>query len=131
MSHFSEVKTELTNRKFILKALEQMGYTTEENLAGVEVRGFQDNKSQADFKALTSTHYDIGFKKSATGGYEIVSDWEILTKITGTTNEAFSQQLKREYAKAAILEMAKERGLEVEYKENKEDLSMELVVTQW
>jgi len=131
MSHFSEVKTELTNRKFILKALEQMGYRTETNEAGVEVRGFMDNKSQADFKALTTTHYDIGFKRSSAGGYEIVSDWEILTKISGTTHEAFSQQLKREYAKAAILELAKERGLEVEYKENSEEQTMEMVVTQW
>lgn len=131
MSHFSEVKTELTNRKYILKALQQMGYQTEDNAQGVQVRGFQDNVSEAEFKALTSTHYDIGFKKSVSGGYEIVSDWEILSKISGMTQESFAQKLKKEYAKTAILEMAKERGLEVEYKENQEDSSLELVVTQW
>lgn len=131
MSHFSEVKTELTNRKYILEALSEMGYAVEQNLAGVEVRGFLDNVQMADFKALTDTHYDIGFKKSAAGGYEIVSDWEILTKISGTSQEDFSKRLKREYAKAAILDMAQQRGLEVEYKENEEDHSIELVVSQW
>jgi hypothetical protein len=82
----------------------------------------------ADFKILTDTHYDIGFKKNVEGYYEVVADWDVLPKL-GVNQEDFTNSVKKEYAKTTILETAKEKGLEVSVTENEGQL--ELVVSKW
>ncbi len=131
MSHFSQLKTNLKNRSTLQKALRQMGFVVEEATNGVEVRGFFDETIKADFKILTDTHYDIGFKLDVDGSYEIVGDWDLLPKVSGIDREAFVKKVKREYAKTSVMELAQEKGYEVELVENPETQAIEMVVTQW
>jgi hypothetical protein len=128
MSHFSEVKTKIKNKEFLIKALKQLGHQVEDNNETAVVRGFMGDTQPADFKILTDTHYDIGFKKNTEGYYEVVADWDVLPKL-GIEQEAFTNSVKKEYAKTTILETAKEKGLEVSMTENEGQL--ELVVSKW
>lgn len=129
MSHFSELKTQLLEERFLKAALKKMGFQLEENPEGVSVRGFMGDTFSADFKALTSTHYDIGFKKGNLG-YELVADWELMPRVAGIEKEAFVAHLKREYARTAIETVAKDRGYEVQTVEN-EAGEIEMRVVQW
>lgn len=131
MSHFTQVKTSVTNLKHLRKALEAMGHTIIEAPVGqqVEVRGFFEESQTADLKILTSTKYDIGFKKAADGTYEIVGDWELLPKVSGIDQDEFQKSLRREYAKQVVLGIAEERGYEVECVETEN--GTEIVVSQW
>lgn len=129
MSHFSEVKTKMKNEEVLKRTLKQLGYRVEENKEGVEVRGFMGNATRAVFKVLTDTHYDIGFVRDEEGNFQIVGDWEVLPKASGIEQEEFTNRVKREYARTSILEVAKEKGMEVECKE--ENGTIEMVVTQW
>lgn len=131
MSHFSEIKTHLTDKRLLQKALRNLGYRIEEGSSRVEVRGFMGTKFEADFKILTKTHYDLGFKKNGQGHYDLVADWELLPKVSGIEQASFAATLKKEYAKEAILEMAQSKGYEVAIENNNADGSVELVVTQW
>jgi len=131
MSHFSEVKTNLKDRTILQKTLTEMGFTIEENEAGVEVRGFMGEKQSAEFKILTRTHYDIGFRQGVDGNYEVVGDWELLPRVSGIERELFTNKLKREYAKTAITETAKARGFDVECVEDEETGELQMMVTQW
>lgn len=131
MSHFSQLKTNLKNQTYLKKALEKLGYQIEEAPEGVDVRGYFGESLKADFKILTSTHYDIGFVKNAEGSYEVVGDWELLPKVSGIEQDAFMGQVKKEYARTSIMETAKEQGYQVETLENEETGELELVVTQW
>ena len=45
--------------------------------------------------------------------------------------EEFSKTIKREYAKTAIAEIAKNSGYDIEYEENEATGNIEMVVTQW
>lgn len=132
MSHFSQLKTSLKNERFLKEALKTLGYQIEEAPQGqqVEVRGFFGESTKADFKILTSSHYDIGFVKTEDGSFEVVGDWELLPKVSGIEQESFMGALKKEYAKTSILETAKEQGYGVEYQEN-EAGEIEIVVSQW
>lgn len=129
MSHFSEVKTKIRNREVLISVLKSLGHQIEENTSGVDVRGFMGDKLRAEFKILTETHYDIGFVRNESGDYEIVADWEVLPKATGIDPTEFSNRIKREYARASILETAKAQGLPVECHE--QDGVIEMVVSQW
>jgi len=136
MSHFSEVKTKIKDREILKKALKNLGHEIVEgvNSAGVEVRGYFGSTQEADFKILTSTHYDIGFKENHEGCYELVGDWELLPKVSGINQEEFSKSLKREYAHQMIRSVADQLGYTVEYEGNKvenENGEIEITVKQW
>jgi hypothetical protein len=131
MSHFTQLKTELKDERLLKRSLTALGYSIVEAAQGesVEVRGFFEESQSADFKILTDSKYDIGFKKTESGGYEVVGDWELLPKVSGIEADAFQKGLKREYAKQTVLSIAELQGYSVESIETEN--GMELVVTQW
>ena len=90
MSHFTEVKTKIRDRAMLEKALAALGLAVESNLKqGVDVRGFMGDKTRADLKVLTDTHYDIGFARNAEGDFEIIADWELMPKVAGIQRDGF------------------------------------------
>lgn len=134
MSHFTEVKTKITNRETLKKALVKLGHQVVEgqNSAGVEVRGYFGETQPADFKILTKSNYDIGFRLGEDGNYEVVGDWELLPKVSDIEQEVFTKAIKREYAHQTILEVAGKMGYSVDYlNQTNEDGQIELSVKQW
>lgn len=132
MSHFTEVKTKIKNKENLKRALKKLGYEVVEAESGVEVRGYFGATQKADFKILTKSHYDIGFKLNSEGSYEFVGDWELMPKVSGIEQETFTKQVKREYAHQSILEISEKMGYSVEYLNTEnEDGSLELSVKQW
>jgi len=131
MSHFTQVKTNLTQAKTLKKALSRMGFEVVEADEGVSVRGFFGNTEAADFKILTRTHYDIGFKKTIDGSYELLGDWDLMPKVAGIEKESFTQHLKREYARESIQEIAQEKGFDIQVEESEETGEIQMVLTSW
>lgn len=129
MSHFTEVKTQIKNKDILQKTLKKLGYTLEEATEGVTVRGFMGNTLKGEFKALTDTHYDIGFIRNSEGNYELVADWELMPKVAGIEQTEFTNLVKREYARNSVLEMAQAQGMQVETVE--QNGNIEMVVSQW
>jgi hypothetical protein len=135
MSHFTEVKTKLKNEERIKKVLKNLGFevvSEEEGLEqGVNVRGYFGETTQADFKILTKSKYDIGFVQSNDGSYEITGDWELLPKVSNIEQDLFTNKISQEYAHETIKELAEEKGYSIDYVESEEDGTIEMVVTQW
>jgi hypothetical protein len=131
VSHFSEVKTHIKNTEVLKKVLQAAGFQIAESNEGVDVRGYMGETLKADFKILTKTHYDIGFKKTEEGSYEILGDWELMPRVADIEQASFTQWLKREYARESILTTAQEQGYEVEEIENQETGEIQMVVTKW
>ncbi len=129
MSHFSQVKTQIRNRIDLEAALKKLGYTVVEGQAGTVVRGYMGDTLPAEFKVLTDSHYDIGFVKDEAGNYNLVGDWELMPRVSGLTQEGFTADVKREYARASILRAAAEQGYEVQMEEKEGQI--EMVVSQW
>src|SRR5690348_11717211 len=130
MSHFSQVKTKLRDREVLKEALKKMGFEVVEGAEGQKVRGYMGDIQQAEFKILTSSHYDIGFIADEEGNYSLVGDWELMPRVSGIEEAHFTAAVKKEYAREAILRTARERGYEVQEQEN-EDGVVEMVVVQW
>lgn len=124
------MKTQINDEIMLKKTLTEMGYEIVTADKGVEVRGFFGETMPADFKILTTTHYDVGFTKNAEGNYEVVGDWDLLPKVSGLERESFTHKVSQNYAKTTIQETAKQQGYEVTCVEH-EDGNLEMVVTQW
>lgn len=109
MSHFTKVRTRLSDGEVLRKALAEMGYDVEP--AGKGVRGYRGRRTDAEFKVRPGRGgYEIGFAPSD-DGYVLVADW---FGIRGTTEQSFLRELKQRYALVATISSLESHGFEVE-----------------
>lgn len=91
MSHFSQIKTQLTEQTYLLQALDdlKLSYETGENL---HVSGHQ-GKQPVDIQIKTQNQHGIGFRLQD-GVYHCIADfWG-----TGWTQERFLGEIQQRYA---------------------------------
>ncbi|TYK52551.1 DUF1257 domain-containing protein [Actinomadura decatromicini] len=109
MSHFTKVRTRLTDGGVLRRALAEMGHTVQP--AGRGVRGYLGRRTKAEFKIRPAGgEHEIGFAPSDEG-YVLVADW---WGIRGLREEPFVRDLKQKYALVSTLSTLAERGFEVD-----------------
>jgi Protein of unknown function (DUF1257) len=122
MSHFTRIKTKMTEKVYLLHALEDMGYPYEE---GGAVGGYRNNRAAAEIKiTTTSPGYDIGFVKSS-DGYEVVADW---WGVKGVSQKTFMEQLSQRYAYHLTRAKLEEQGFSLVNEAQQQDGRIHLVV---
>ena len=123
MSHFTRVKTQMVEKEFIVKALQDLGYAYEEG--SVEIRGYGGKRDRVEIKVPTRNKgYDIGFRKEG-NAYEMVADWY---GIRDVNRERFVQQLTQRYSYQAARTKLEEQGFSLVREENREDGQIHLVL---
>jgi len=128
MSHFSTVKTELRDRQALVDALSDLGHAPAP--APQDVRGYQGQTIRADIAIPQPHGADIGFRlNSSNGSYELVTDLQLWNQPIPI--ERFLAQLHQRYALRTILSATADEGFQVSTQEEKNDGSIELVVTRW
>lgn len=127
MSHFSVIRTKITNTEHLMKALQDLGFESHMvqcNEKAVNLYGYQGDKREQTAEVVIPRQYisslsnDIGFKQQADGTYEaIISDYD---------RKNYSQQwldkLSQRYSYNYLQEEIKQNGffIEEEYEEDGE-----------
>lgn len=128
MSHFSTIKTELRDRAALEAALSDLGHTTAAEPR--PVRGYRGQTVEAELAISQANGTDIGFRwNSQSACYELVTDLELWSQPVPV--ERFLSQLNQRYALRAILAASQEEGFQVSEQKERNDGSIELVVTRW
>jgi hypothetical protein len=130
MSSFTRIKTQMVEREYLVRALEDLGYTCEEG--DVKVRGFGGQRARVEIKVTPKGSllqkiglgHDIGFRKAG-AAYEIVADW---WGIQGVNRKQFLQQVTRRYAYHAARAKLEEQGFELASEEVQEGERIHLVL---
>lgn len=104
MSHFSRLKTQFVDKKYLLQALQDLGYNYEEG--DLKIRGFGGNQTKVEIKIPRPLSYDIGFHKVG-DSYEIVADW---FGVRGIKQKEFASQVMQRYAYHATRAKLEEQG---------------------
>lgn len=120
MSHFTRVRTEMTDRHLVIEALEEMGHQIQE---GGRVRGWNGQQETADLVVRQSNGYDIGLRQTPSGSFEVVADW-----MGAGDQEAFTRRLRQEYAAAAAIAQVRSQGFTDVRRKRTEDGEIEIVV---
>lgn len=128
MSHLSRIKTQIVEKEYLLRALEDLGYSWEEG--STEVRGFGSQRASVEIKATPKGLWgkvglgqQIGFRKAG-GTYEVVADWWA----SGSGPKKFLQQLSQRYAYQATRAKLEEQGFELTGEEVQKDGRIHLVL---
>ena len=123
MSHFTTIKVQIKNGEILQQTLQELEYTVEYNK---KVRGYQGNKTNAEYVIRQNNGYDLGFRRNGEN-YELVADfWG--AKID---QQAFVNSILQKYAHKILMTSVQEQGFDVEEEETLEDGTVRVVVGRW
>ena len=128
MSHFSTVKTQLKETKPLIKALCNLGFII--NQEEKYIKGYKGKFTAVDISINLPSDTNVGFKwDNNLNSYELVTDldlWKFDIPV-----ERFISKVTQMYAYQTIISKTKEDGYQVVEEKNKNDGSIELVLTKW
>ena len=128
MSHFSTIKTQLKEAEPLIKALNQLGY--EINQEKKFVKGYKGQFTAVDISMDLPGETRVGFKwDNNSNSYELVTDldlWKFDLPV-----ERFISKITQMYAYHTIIAKTEEDGYQIVEQKNKNDGSIELVLTKW
>jgi len=128
MSHFSTIKTQIKEAEPLIKALDNLGFTI--NQEEKFVKGYRGKFTAVDISINMPGDTKVGFKWDHNSNtYELVTDldlWKFEIPV-----ERFISKVTQMYAYQTIISKTKEDGYQIVEQKNKNDGSIELVVTKW
>jgi Protein of unknown function (DUF1257) len=124
MSHFTTIKVQIKNSEVLADVLTELGHKFEAN---TQVRGYQGDRTNAEYVIRRSNGYDIGFRKDGDDNYELIADfWG-----TGINQVQFVNEIQQKYAHKMLLNTAKSQGYTIEAEEVMQDGTVRVVVGRW
>ena len=128
MSHFSTIKTQLKEAEPLIMALDNLGYSI--NQDEKFIKGYRGKFTAVDISMNLPGDTKVGFKwDNNSNAYELVTDldlWKFEIPV-----ERFISKITQMYAYQAIISKTKEDGYQIVEEKNKNDGSIELVLTKW
>ena len=128
MSHFSTIKTQLKEAEPLIKALEYLGYSIDQEEKFV--KGYRGKFTAVDISMNLPSDTKVGFKwDKNSNSYELVTDldlWKFEIPV-----ERFISKVTQMYAYQTIVSKTEEDGYQIIEQKNKNDGSIELVLTKW
>ena len=128
MSHFSTIKTQLKDSEPLIKALNNLGYTI--NQEEKFVKGYKGKFTAVDISMNLPGDTKVGFKwDNNSNSYELVTDldlWKFELPV-----ERFISKVTQMYAYETIISKTEEDGYQIVEQKNQNDGSIELVLTKW
>ena len=128
MSHFSTIKTQIKEAEPLIKALDNLGFTI--NQEEKFVKGYRGKFTAVDISINMPGDTKVGFKWDHNSNtYELVTDldlWKFEIPV-----ERFISKVTQMYAYQTIISKTKEDGYQIVEQKNKNDGSIELVLTKW
>ena len=128
MSHFSTIKTQIKEVEPLTRAINQLGYVI--NQDEKLVKGYKGQFTAVDINIDLPCDTKVGFKwNNNSGSYELVTDldlWKFEIPV-----ERFISKVTQMYAYHTIISKTEKDGYQLVEEKNKNDGSIELVLTKW
>jgi hypothetical protein len=106
MSHFSTLRTKITDAEVLRSSLRDLGITTKSE---ADVRGYQGQRVRADIVAVLEGDYDLGWSQNADGTFDLIADlWGVAKKHNQTE---LINSINQKYAVTKTLAEVKRPGL--------------------
>ena len=128
MSHFTRLKTKITDRECLLKTLKNLNYNFEENSS---IRGYNRRTRKADVVIKTHGEFDVGFvRKSSDDSFQILADWYGAAQSVGCARKEFVDKVQREYATTKVLHELRKKGYRIKSRSVNDTGEIKLLVVK-
>ncbi len=106
MSHFSTLRTKVTDAAILVSALNDLGISVQTD---ADVRGYNGQRIRADIVAVLEGDYDLGWSKNADGSFDLIADlWGVAKRHNQTE---LINAINQKYAINKTLSEVKRPGL--------------------
>jgi hypothetical protein len=126
MSHFTKIKTKLSDRVTLEKSLSDLNIDWE--VGAEKIRGYKNQEHSAEIVVRQKNNHDIGFKWNGKE-YELVTDlmfWDQKYSVN-----KFLNQVNQRYAFNLITKVSEEQSFKYVGAENQVDGSIRLVLRKF
>lgn len=107
MSHFSTLRTKISEAEILTASLRDLGISVKTN---ADVRGYNGQRVRADLVAVLEGEYDLGWSRNSDGTYDLIADlWGVAKKHNQTE---LINSINQKYAVNKTLAAVKQRGLQ-------------------
>ena len=107
MSHFSTLRTKITDAEILKSSLSDLGVTVKSE---ANIRGYNGQNVRADIVATLEGDYDIGWSRNADGSFDLIADlWGVAKKHNQTE---LINSINQKYAVNKTLAEVKRPGLQ-------------------
>lgn len=107
MSHFSTLRTKITDAEILKSSLSDLGVTVKSE---ANIRGYNGQNVRADIVAVLEGDYDIGWSRNADGSFDLIADlWGVAKKHNQTE---LINSINQKYAVNKTLSEVKRPGLQ-------------------
>jgi hypothetical protein len=78
MSHFSTLRTKITDAEILKTSLQDLGVNVKTE---TDLRGYQGQRVRADIVAILEGDYDLGWSRNSDGSFDLIADlWGVAKK---------------------------------------------------
>lgn len=131
MSHFTSVKTKITDKECLVAALEAL-YPKQVHADGkTKTRGYRGSQRNDEIVCKASKTYDVGISRQPDGTYSFVADWWGIQTTGGVSEEEFMTAVTRRYSYEVIQSEIRKKGWTLEVDEQGVDGQRRVVVSTW
>jgi hypothetical protein len=107
MSHFSTLRTKITDAEILKSSLRDLGISVNTN---ADVRGYNGQRVRSDIVAVLEGEYDLGWSRNADGSFDLIADlWGVAKKHNQTE---LINSINQKYAVNKTLAEVKRPGLQ-------------------
>ena len=107
MSHFSTLRTKITDSAVLQSSLRDLGINIKND---ADVRGYNGQRVRADIVAVLDGEYDLGWSRNADGSFDLIADlWGVANKHNQTE---LINSINQKYAVNKTLSEVKRPGLQ-------------------
>ena len=107
MSHFSTLRTKITNAEVLKTSLKDLGIEVKTD---ADVRGYNGQRIRADIVAVLEGEYDLGWSENTNGSFDLIADlWGVAKKHNQTE---LINSINQKYAINKTLQEVKQPGLQ-------------------
>jgi Protein of unknown function (DUF1257) len=107
MSHFSTLRTKITESEILKSSLRDLGISVKTE---ADVRGYNGQRVRADIVAVLEGEYDLGWSRNADGSFDLIADlWGVAKKHNQTE---LINSINQKYAVNKTLSEVKRPGLQ-------------------
>lgn len=107
MSHFSTLRTKITNAAVLKTSLKDLGIEVKTD---ADVRGYNGQRIRADIVAVLEGEYDLGWSENTNGSFDLIADlWGVAKKHNQTE---LINSINQKYAINKTLLEVKQPGLQ-------------------
>lgn len=126
MSHFTKIKTTLTDLNLLKKSLDDLSINCDSDVR--VMKGYRNQEYFANLVIKQSNGYDIGFTWNGME-YQLVADLQFWQQPWSV--ETFLDKVSQRYAYNSIISATQANGFQMVQEVNQENGSIKLILQRW